>query len=254
LDLSVAPKAPAEERSAPFEIRGHLRTLLTLRLIAPRDLGFFPRLADAVAQAPNFFHNAPVVLDVAPVAGEPPVNLAEFARRLRQQRLVPVGIMNGGEDWNRMAVNAGLAILPAAPVGQAPAAPRAGPEQAPERPPAARVRMVVEPVRGGQQVYAPGGDLVVLAPVSHGAEVMADGNLHVYHRLRGRAFAGVQGDATARIFCRSLEAELVSIAGFYLVADEIDEALQKTSVQIRCADDRLIIEPLPLSSIPEARY
>ena len=230
-----------------FQIRGQLHALLTLRLIAPGDHRFFPKLQSAISLTPAFFDSAPVVLDVGPVADEEPLNLAEFARRLRQQHLVPVGIQNGSEDWNRAAVNAGLGVLPAAW-----GAHRQPPESKPEPEPAAPgplrrspSTLVTSPVRAGQQIYAEGGDLVVLAPVSAGSEILADGHIHVHAPLRGRAHAGLSGDEGARIFCQSLEAQLISVAGYYLVSDEIDERFLKQRVQVRCVERTLVLEPLP---------
>jgi septum site-determining protein MinC len=183
-----------------------------------------------------------VVLDAGPVAGQPPLNLAEFARRLRQQHLVPVGVQNGDETWNQMAINAGLALVPA---GRPVAVPAAEPK--PQETAARRNATVVvsEPVRAGQQVYAEGGDLIALAPVSPGAEVLADGHIHVYSSLRGRAHAGIDGDRGARIFCHSLEAQLVSIAGVYVVNEEIDPRFLGKRVQVWCADGELVMERLP---------
>lgn len=100
-------------------------------------------------------------------------------------------------------------------------------------------RVISQPVRGGQQVYAE-GDLVLLAPVSAGAEVMADGHIHCYAPLRGRALAGVQGDVNARIFCRELSAELVAIAGHYRIADDLKaDALWGKAVQVALLDGQL---------------
>ena len=100
-------------------------------------------------------------------------------------------------------------------------------------------------MRAGQQVYAEGGDLIALAPVSPGAEVLADGHIHVYSNLRGRAHAGVRGDASARIFCHSLEAQLVSVAGVYVVNEEIEARFLGKRVQIRCENDAIVMERLP---------
>lgn len=99
----------------------------------------------------------------------------------------------------------------------------------PAEPPVPVVRptkLVTTPVRGGVQIYAAGGDLIVLAPVSPGAELLADGNIHVYGPMRGRALAGVKGDTSARIFCQQLAAELVSIAGNYKVAEDLRRSPQ----------------------------
>jgi septum site-determining protein MinC len=243
-----------------FQVRGHLYNLVTIRLIEPEDHRFFPMLQNAIARAPEFFRHAPVVIDAAAVAGRAPPNMAEFVRRLRQQRLVPVGVQNGDEAWTKAGVNAGLGLFPA---GRAADTPRpqevpAAPQQAPEpvaepvRAPAAetegpaRAAMIVtEPVRAGQQIHAGGGDLVVLAPVSPGAELLAEGHVHVYSSLRGRAHAGIGGDHNARIFCHSLDAQLVSIAGLYLVNAEIDERWLGKRVQIRCVDEAIVMEALP---------
>jgi len=99
-------------------------------------------------------------------------------------------------------------------------------------------------VRSGRQLYAHRGDLVIMAPVSHGAELLADGHIHVYGPLRGRALAGVTGDVNARIFCQSLDAELISVAGYWRVREDIDESLIGKPVQIRLEGERLLIERL----------
>ena len=106
-------------------------------------------------------------------------------------------------------------------------------------------RVITSPIRGGQQVYAQGGDLIVLAPVSPGAELLADGNIHVYGPLRGRALAGIKGDTKARIFCRQLAAEMVSIAGQYKVAEDLrrDPAWAE-AVQVSLSGDVLNITRL----------
>jgi septum site-determining protein MinC len=173
------------------------------------------------------------------------LNLAEFARRLRQQHLVPVGLQNGDEAWSHMAVNAGLALLPAGrPAKLAPDEPRPSPSDEPARRRNATV-VVSEPVRAGQQIYAEDGDLIALAPVSPGAEVAADGHVHIYSRLRGRAHAGVKGDPDARIFCHKLEAQLVSVAGVWLVNEDIDARFLGKRVQIYSLDGAIVVEPLP---------
>jgi septum site-determining protein MinC len=238
----VDEPVPGDDGARLFQIRGHLQTLIALRLIEPWDERFFLVLQKALARSPDFFRHAPVVLDAAPVAGRPPLNLAEFGRRLRQQHLIPVGLENGDEPWNQMAVNAGLALIQAGRPVKLPERDRTPEEAAPPR---GATIVVSEPVRAGQQVYAEGGDLIALAPVSPGAEVLADGHVHVYSRLRGRAHAGVRGDAGARIFCHSLEAQLVSVAGVYVVNEEIEPRFLGRRVQIRCVNDAITMEHLP---------
>jgi len=106
-------------------------------------------------------------------------------------------------------------------------------------------RMVTQPIRSGQRIYARGGDLIILAAVNAGAEVMADGNIHIYAPLRGRALAGVQGDQDARIFCHCMEAELIAIAGSYrFFEDNVPKEIYQKSVQIRLRGEQLDIVPI----------
>jgi len=105
-------------------------------------------------------------------------------------------------------------------------------------------RIIYQPVRSGQQVYAQNGDLIVLAQVSAGAEILADGNIHVYGPLRGRALAGVKGNTKARIFCHSLEAELVSIAGQYKISEDLQNGNWKKAAQIHLEDETLTVKAL----------
>ncbi|HAZ88281.1 MAG TPA: septum site-determining protein MinC, partial [Marinobacter adhaerens] len=109
-------------------------------------------------------------------------------------------------------------------------------------PPPAKI--ISQPVRSGQQIHAPEGDLVILAPVQAGAEVLAAGNIHVYGPLRGRALAGIHGAESARVFCQSLEAELVSIAGHYKISEDLQDNGWKSAVQIQLRDDLLVVTPL----------
>jgi septum site-determining protein MinC len=244
--------------SYPFQLRGGAYTLLVLRLNDPKDPTLFQLLADKIAQAPNFFRHAPVVIDLQNLSEAAPFNMAELGRRLRQHQLVPIGVQNGTEEQNRAAVNAGWSIFPEgrqAPLREPAAAPAPAAETSIQEPaaPAADegegstgspARLLTQPVRSGRQVYAHGGDLVVMSSISPGAELLADGHIHVYGALRGRALAGVSGDATARIFCRSLEAELVSVAGFWRVREDIPEALIGKPAQVFLEGDRIAIEPL----------
>jgi septum site-determining protein MinC len=254
-----------------FQIRGQLYTLITLRVVEPEDHQFFMELHKEIGRSPDFFKNAPVVIDVGPIADRKPTNLAEFARRLRQLQLVPVGIQNGNDDWNRVAINAGLGIFPAgrpastsknaAAVDRTAVVDERRPDTVEPKEPAqqpvvpsaqvkpsaapAGAKIVTEPVRAGQQIYAKNADLVVLAQVQPGAELMADGNIHIYSSLRGRAHAGVGGNANARIFCRSMEAQLISIAGIYLVNDEIEQQYLGQPVQIGCQNETIVMDKLP---------
>ncbi|NIE67600.1 septum site-determining protein MinC [Burkholderia sp. Ax-1719] len=113
--------------------------------------------------------------------------------------------------------------------------------------PRAATLVVDRPLRSGQRVYAK-GDLVVLGMVSNGAEVIAEGNIHIYAPLRGRALAGVHGNHDARIFCTSLEAELISIAGIYRTTEvPLSDDVRGKPAQIRLDEEKLLIEPLRLT-------
>jgi septum site-determining protein MinC len=281
------PAVGALMPGAGFQFRGGSFTVLVLRLSDPKDAAMFQSIADKVAQAPNFFRHAPVVVDLEEMQEAAPFNIAELGRRLRQHQLVLIGVQNATADQVKAAANAGLCVFPegrraplpapgqasgqvqgqasgqvpgqvaadaapaawpplaAAPVAAAPPA-RPAPASEAARPAAGRASLLVtQPVRSGQRIYAQGTDLVVLSSISPGAELLADGHIHVYGALRGRALAGVAGDAGARIFCHSLEAELVSVAGYWRVREDLPELLIGKAVQIGLDGERLAIEPLP---------
>jgi septum site-determining protein MinC len=248
---AAAAKTPSDGHAYPFQVRGSLQTLLSLRLIAPGDPEFFAMLVDKIAHAPDFFRDAPVVLDVAPIAQTPPIDVVAFVAALRAHRLVPIGLQNGSAAWRDAAAAAGLARFGGGgqiadrPLDPPPARRAAAPADVPAPAPRGPSLVVPEPVRGGQQVHAPDGDVVVLGAVGHGAEVAAAGHIHVYGPLRGRAFAGIGGDETAMIFCDQLDAELLSIAGVYMVNEAIDPRLINRRVRVTCEGDGLQLRPVP---------
>jgi septum site-determining protein MinC len=217
-------------------VQGALFTVMVVRAAMLRDPTFERELSQQIARSPRFFQNAPVVLDLRGV--EHLTEASEFENvkdRLRELTLTLVGVQNAQPAQLEAASAAGLAsFAPTSGGGQARAASAAAPQ-------APKTRFVSEPVRSGTQIYARGCDLIVTAAVSPGAELVADGNIHVYGVLRGRALAGANGDATARIFCSRLEAELVSIAGRYLVSEQLPPDTQSTPVQIALVDDQLTI-------------
>ena len=110
--------------------------------------------------------------------------------------------------------------------------------------PVTKTRMIDVPIRSGQRIYAPNCDLIVTSHVSAGAELIADGNIHVYGMMRGRALAGASGDRDAQIFCTHLTAELVSIAGEYWLSDNIPAEFYGKAARLRLADDALTVQPL----------
>jgi septum site-determining protein MinC len=224
-------------------VQGAVFTVMVVRAENLREPAFEPELAQQVQRSPRFFLNAPVVLDLRGAAEF--TREAEFVEAreiLRRHTLTLIGVQNAQSAQVDAAAGAGLASF--APNATQPNRPRpveAAPSAA-SASGAAKSRLVTEPVRSGTQIYARGADLVIIAPVSPGAEIMADGNIHVYGALRGRALAGANGDVDARIFCSRLEAELVSIAGNYLVSDQLPPEQRGLSVQIALVNDRLTIE------------
>jgi septum site-determining protein MinC len=244
---AAAAKTPSDGHHYPFQVRGSLQTMLSLRLIAPGDPDFFPLLLDKIAHSPEFFRDVPVVLDVAPIADTAPIDLADFVGRLRSHRLIPVGIQNGTPAWNEAGAQVGLARFGTGGLATERQVQRPPPTAGRQAPAARRGagQVIHEPVRGGQQVHAPDGDLVVLGSVGHGAEVAAAGHIHIYGPLRGRAFAGTDGDERAMIFCDQLDAELISIAGVYLVNEAIDTRLINRRVRVVCDGERLVLSPVP---------
>lgn len=253
--------------SAPtsFEIKSAQLPLVAL-LLKTADLG---QLAEEMTQRygdiPDFFDHDPLLVDLSPLqAGEQadsPVDFPALVSLLRRFRLEPVAVRGGSDAQTAAAELAGLmpaqdatvqrsaaARTPEAPVQQtAPAAPAPVAAPAPSAPPSALV--IDKPLRSGQQVYARGRDLVVLAMVNPGAEVIADGHIHVYAPLRGKAIAGARGNAEARIFAMSMDPELISIAGIYRTSDNPlpAEVLGKPG-QVRLMSgpdgDKLVIESL----------
>ena len=223
-------------------VQGAVFTVMVVRAGLLRDPVFETELAEQIRLSPRFFLNAPVVLDLKDAAEfTQEAEFAEAREILRRHTLSLIGVQNTAPAQLEAAAGAGLAsFAPNAPQpGRSP--PREPTRSASATPVAAKTRLVTQPVRSGTQIYARGADLVVTAAVSPGAEIIADGNIHVYGALRGRALAGAGGDVEARIFCSRLEAELVSIAGRYLVSEQLPSEQQGFPVQIALVDERLTV-------------
>ena len=211
-------------------------------------------------ESPDFFDQDPVLIDVSawPTTASVP-DLAPLLAVLKACQLVPVAIRGADESWLAMTDRLGLAQADPDVVRQMPelalSASMASTEPAQPQP-AQRVTAVAtmvidKPLRSGQKVYARGSDLVVLAMVNQGAEVVADGNIHVYAPLRGKAMAGASGNVNARIFSLCLEPELISIAGVYRTSENpLPAAVHGKPAQVQLSNDgqdRLLINPLTIS-------
>ncbi|WP_211473718.1 septum site-determining protein MinC [Collimonas humicola] len=198
----------------------------------------------------DFFDNEFAVIDVAALGTDrPPIDWPQLISLLKKYRLNAVAVRNAPADMEEDILASGLSIDQMAAARQEPAAappPPPAPIAAPLK--AAASTMIIDtPIRAGQRIYARDADLVITATVNNGAEIIADGSIHVYAPLRGRALAGASGDISARIFAASMEAELVSIAGVYRTFENGLPPEQKGQpAQIRLSGDR--IDVLSLNS------
>jgi len=244
--VTSKPAAQISVAATPLQVRGRSFTAVVLRLVGAPDASFFEALDTLMRQAPHFFVNAPLVLDVeqARELGDK-AGFVKLLRAFRARKLFAVGIQGATPEQGIAAFGAGLITLQGGREAALDRGARPVPaEKAPAAPEPGAALLVTEPVRSGQRIFADRGDLIVMAAVSSGAELIAHGNIHIYGPLRGRALAGVNGDRTARIFCQSLEAELIAIAGLYRTSDDLGPAVHKNRVQAFLQDDTLCVEPL----------
>ena len=231
-----------------FQLKGSMLAITVMEL-AHNDLERLDaQLTEKVAQAPAFFSNTPLVLALDKLPeGEGELDLAELMAVCRRHGLRTLAIRASRESDVAAAEAMDLPVLPPSGARERPLdpAPPKKVEVKPAEPEHKPARVVTTPVRGGQQIYAQGGDLIVLAAVSAGAELLADGNIHVYAPMRGRALAGIKGNTQARIFCQQMGAEMLSIAGHYKVAEDLRrEPLWAEAVKIGLAGDVLNITRL----------
>jgi len=236
-----------------FKLKGTMPALTMLQVLTDDVEQIDAQLAEHISQMPQFFLHAPVLLDLEALEDKP-LDLARMGQLLRERRLVPVAVRNPTELQKESAIAAGWGVLQTALVrpSRTPdpeptasplaAAPEVHPAAAPAPEPPLAGLTIRHPVRSGQVVYAAGGDLVVLAPVSSGAELIADGNVHVYAPFRGRALAGVHDNPAASIFCMSLGAEFLSIAGRHIMAEDIPAERRGKPARVYLSDDRIVID------------
>lgn len=226
-------------KTQAFKLKGRLYTLTVLHVLDVNKDIFAQQFAETIIKAPKLFEKAPVVFDLSSV-NHLDFDLQSLCQIAREHGTIPVAIQGGSPLQETIAQCQGLAVLNASTTQDKPIIERTIIETQHSEP--TKSKLVTTQVRSGQQLVAKGRDLIVNSSVSHGAELLADGNIHVYGALRGRALAGISGDTQARIFCQSLEAELVSIAGFYRLSDAIEPI--NAPCQIYLVDDHIVIEPL----------
>lgn len=252
MSVALAGTAPAT-----FEIKSAHLPLVALMLKSSDLDRLATELAQRFGDMPDFFDNDPLVIDLHPLNVAEANALPDFGALqtlLRQYRLTPLAVRGGTIEQTRLAMAAGLTPAPDATVQRA--APAVVPteivattETVAQPAPTPGALVIDKPLRSGQQVYARGRDLVVMAMVNPGAEVIADGHIHVYAPLRGKAIAGARGNTDARIFALSMAPELMSIAGIYRTSEvALPESVQGKTAQVRLLPgpdgDKLVIDAI----------
>ncbi|MHC9058481.1 MULTISPECIES: septum site-determining protein MinC [unclassified Pantoea] len=231
----------------PIEFKGSSFTLSVVHLHHSQPEVIRQALQDKIDQAPAFLLNAPVVLNVSALTGD--INWKQMQQAVMATGLRIVGVSGcKDEALKKMIARAGLPVLSegkesrkqvAAPVAEAaPVVPAVVADAA------SKTRIINTPVRSGQQIYARNADLIVTSSVSAGAELVADGNIHIYGMMRGRALAGVGGQRDSQIFCTNLAAELVSIAGEYWMIDQIPAEFFGKAARLSLIEGALTIQTL----------
>jgi septum site-determining protein MinC len=254
MTVDLAGNAPTT-----FEIKSAHLPLVALMLKSSDMHRLAEELAQRFGDIPDFFDNDPLVIDLHPLNVAEANALPDFGALqtlLRQFGLVPLAVRGGNIEQTRLALAAGLTSTPDASVQRAAPAVLPVETSEPEEPvqPSALALalgalVIDKPLRSGQQVYARGRDLVVMAMVNPGAEVIADGHIHVYAPLRGKAIAGARGNVDARIFALSMAPELISIAGIYRTSEvALPDSIQGKPAQVRLVSgsdgEKLLIEAI----------
>lgn len=229
-----------------FDIKSARLNLLAVRLKSPRldelELDLSTRFANG-----SPFDGEPVVFDL-PADGANAIRYDELVSLYARYGLKAIGVRGAPSGLRGALAQAGLIAFSGSdsddePHPQPPAQAEAPAAAAPSAPPSTLI--IDRPVRAGQQIYAKGGNLVVLAMVSAGAEVIADGDIHIYAPLRGKALAGARGNIAARIFVQAMEAELLSIAGIYRTIEQaLPASIAGKPTQIFLDADKLVMQPL----------
>ncbi|MGQ0623015.1 MAG: septum site-determining protein MinC [Panacagrimonas sp.] len=235
----------AKSRPA-LEFKGRMLSLTRVRILEMNPTAIEAQLNMFTRSLGEAAAGLPVVLDA-----DQSLDLKPVLALMRSAGLQPIAALDGALAFAARA--SGLAVLSLDLVSDASLrasleAAQPPPEPAAPAPSAPAVhkpaRVITDHIRSGQQIYAEGSDLIVMSTVSPGAEVIADGCIHVYGQLRGRAIAGARGDDQARIFCKIMEAELLAVAGIYAVADQMKGALRGQPVQAFLVNGQLRIEKL----------
>ncbi|WP_326534976.1 septum site-determining protein MinC [Pseudorhodoferax sp.] len=247
--------APAGHARASFDLKSASLPLISVVLKTSNLATLSQELQARFGETPDFFDDDPAVVVLTQIAQDPtPLSFSVLLTLLKHYRLRPFGIHGGSPAHKEQAAAVGLMDLPeisSAAVAVPGDAPAPAPAAAPVAPaaaaasPAAGTMVIDRPLRSGQQIYARGADLIVLQAVNFGAEIIADGNIHVYAPLRGRAIAGARGNTEARIFSTCMEAQLISIAGIYRTSEvALPADVLGKPAQVRLVGESLVLDPI----------
>ncbi len=244
------------EKMEAFKFRMRSITLPVIQLLNVHLEAIEQQLEHLKIKTPNLFQRSPMIIDVAALCEEhwqAYPNWPKIIELFRYYGVMPVGIQGASNlILEKIAEESEIAVFNADKVRNERLEKDASSVQREQkntvlnekRTYVGSSKIITKPIRSGQQVYAEGGDLIVLASVSTGAELLADGHIHVYGPLRGRALAGIQGNRDARIFCQALEADLLAIAGCYMTSETIDRYRKGGRQQVFLENERLMISDL----------
>ncbi len=253
MSAAAQPNAHTLPGADAFRLRAGNFNLLVLRLLDGRPEIVLPALGDQFRRAPGFLRFAPIAISLDDLKVSPAeVDFAGLIAGLRGLEIMPIGVVGGSPAMRQAATAAGLSTL--RPAGGPPPGEAEAPAPVVEAPPplaqpdfrgsGRNAMLVTQPVRSGSRIYAEGADLIITATVNPGAEVIADGNIHIYGALRGRAVAGANENPDARVFALNFDPELIAIAGFYAVREGLTGAPIGKPVQVRLDGEALRFEKL----------
>lgn len=229
-----------------FELKGSLFPLSVLYCQDFSVSALRSQLQQKLAQAPGFFLQAPVVINVENAHQTP--DFIAIKQLFVELQLVLVGVCGASSELKKAAHQAGLAAMQLSKNSKAEPAKTVAATPPPAAVPAPVVpvenKLIEQNIRSGQQIYVKGADLIIKGTVGAGAEVIADGNIHIYGSLRGKAIAGASGDSSKKIYCYNMQAELISIAGNYWLSESLQGEFWGKSACISLQDGQLVLAEL----------
>ena len=243
--------ADAQDDDLSFQLKATRLTLTQLELYDYDYDAFNRQMSSVLKQAPHFFDQTPVIITLDKVRNaDKRIDFIELTQMCQEYGVFPIAVRGGTEEMQLSALVAGLPNIHT----QQKSSPQeqdnteaTGTQTDTASEPSSQFRpskIITKPVRSGQQIYASSCDLILLGPVSTGAEVLADGNIHIYAPLRGRALAGIRGNKDCHIFCNQLEAELISIAGHYKVSEDLQGKSWGKSIHAQLQGQHLVVSNL----------